>query len=90
MTIAGEGTAAAGGAQSIGPLAEALTRLEGVLAAERPESVLLADDSDTALAAALVATKLSIPVVASDAARSPASENGRLIAQLADTYTAAA
>jgi hypothetical protein len=36
----------------------------------------------------LVAAKLLIPIKASRDATSPASDNARLIAQLADTYTA--
>ena len=39
------------------------------------------------VAAALVAAKLLIRVSAADAARDPASANGRLIAQLAGAYT---
>ena len=48
---------------------------------------MLADDSEEALAAALVATKLLIEVRAAEAARNPESANGRLIAQLAGAYT---
>ena len=50
--------------------------------------MVLADDSDAALAAALVATKLLIDVVATAGrARARSSANGRLIAQLAEAYT---
>jgi hypothetical protein len=72
------------------PLARELTRFEAAALAGKPELVVLADDSDVALAAALVATKLLIPVVAVEGAMSPSSANGRLIAQLADAYTRAA
>jgi UDP-N-acetylglucosamine 2-epimerase len=75
----------AGDKTSSAPLASALLACEAELEAERPERVVLLDDSDVALAAALVATKLLIPVAAASGARSPASANGRLIAQLADS-----
>jgi hypothetical protein len=65
-------------------LAELLVAYEGSFIGERPERVVLADDSDEALAAALVATKLLIPLVARPAAIQGATANGRLIAQLAD------
>jgi hypothetical protein len=68
---------------SIAGLAALLVELEGSLVQSRPDRVLLADASDRALAAALVATKLLIAVEASPAARDPAAANGRLIAQLA-------
>jgi hypothetical protein len=42
---------------------------------------------DTALAAALVATKLGIPVQATAAAREASTTNGLVIAQLAAAYT---
>ncbi len=72
------------------PLARELTRFEADALGRKPERVVLADDSDAALAAALVATKLLIPVEAVEAAMSPSTANGRLIAQLADAYTRAA
>ena len=87
-TIRGDGAAPRDGAGSVAALAGALTELEARFEAERPEAILLVDDSDTALAAALVAAKLLIPIKASGDATSPASDNARLIAQLADTYTA--
>lgn len=90
ITITGNPDAPTGGAESIGPLAAAMTELETRLEAERPEAVVLADDSDRSLAAALVATKLLIPVRATADASSAATANGRLIAQLADAYTAPA
>jgi len=70
-------------ARSAGALAERLRELEGSLTAERPDAVLLADDTDTALAALLVATKLCVPAAAAGPVAST-SPNGRLIAQLAD------
>ncbi len=70
---------------SSAPLARALLAFEAEIEAARPERVLLLDDSDEALAAALVATKLLIPVDAEPGARQPATANGRLIAQLAGT-----
>ena len=68
-------------------LARALASFEADALAQEPDSIVLADDSDAALAAALVAAKLLIRVSAADAARDPSSANGRLIAQLADAYT---
>ena len=88
ITIEGKPTGSRGGPGSIEALARELIRLEARLEHERPESVVLADDSDMALAAALVATKLMIPVEATEAASSSESANGRLIAQLAGPYTA--
>jgi hypothetical protein len=63
-------------------LTAALVALEAQFEAERPEAVVVADDSEAALAAALVATKLLIPLEASDEATT-ASPNGRVLAQLA-------
>jgi UDP-N-acetylglucosamine 2-epimerase len=60
----------------------ALVALEEAFGAERPEAVVVADDSEIALAAALVATKLLIPLEATAAAASD-SPNGRVLAQLA-------
>jgi hypothetical protein len=71
-------------------LTDALRALERRMLADRPQRVVLADDSDTALAAALVATKLEIAVAAQPAARERPSTNGRLIAQLAPAYTESA
>jgi|Tabmets5t2r1_1033131.scaffolds.fasta_scaffold99731_2 hypothetical protein len=67
----------------IAVLAEELLRLESALAERRPAAVLLADTSDRALAAALVATKLLIPVAAVDLDGTDGA-NARLLAQLAD------
>ena len=68
-------------------LARALLEAEQEIERERPETVVLIDDSDRALAVALVALKLLIPVQAQSAASEAPSANGRLIAQLAATYT---
>jgi hypothetical protein len=68
-------------------LAELLVEFEASLARERPERVVVADDSDAALAAALVAAKLLIPLEAMPAATEAPSDNGRVIAQLATAYT---
>jgi hypothetical protein len=68
-------------------LAELLVEFEASLGSKRPERVVLADDSDAALAAALVAAKLLIPIEAMPAAIDAASDNGRVIAQLATAYT---
>ncbi len=71
-----------------GGLAEALREAERLIEEGRPETVTLADDSDFALAAALVATKLLVPVRAAPAAIDGPGANARLIAQLAPSYTA--
>jgi UDP-N-acetylglucosamine 2-epimerase len=63
-------------------LAAALVALETAFEAERPEAVVLADDSEVALAAALVAAKLLIPVETTAGAATD-SPNGRVLAQLA-------
>jgi UDP-N-acetylglucosamine 2-epimerase len=71
------------GEGATGPLAAALVALEERFEAERPEVVVVADDSEMSLAAALVATKLLIPLEATAAATAPESANGRVLAQLA-------
>ena len=71
-------------------LAARLIELEGTMSADPPTRVVLADDSDACLAAALVAAKLGISVVAHRAASEGSSVSSRLIAQLAATYTAPA
>lgn len=71
-------------------LAEALVALEARFDAERPERVVVTDDSDPALAAALVAAKLGIRLEATPDATGEPSDNARVIAQLAGTYTAGA
>lgn len=77
-------------ARATAPLAHALMAFEQRFEADRPEAVVLTDDSDAALAAALVALKLLIAVEAAPAARDAPTANGRLIGQLAGTYTPAA
>ena len=72
---------------STAELADLLLAYEASLSEERPERVVLADDSDASLAAALVAAKLLIPLEAMPAASEAASDNGRVIAQLASAYT---
>ena len=69
------------------PLARDMARFEADALGQKPASIVLADDSDAALAAALVATKLLIPLAAAEGARGRSSVNGRLIAMLADAYT---
>lgn len=63
-------------------LSGALVALEEAFEADRPDAVIVADDSEVALAAALVATKLLIPLEAADGATTD-SPNGRVLAQLA-------
>lgn len=73
------------GAGEVSPtrLAELLIEFERSLTADRPDVVVLGDDSDTALAAGLVASKLLVPLRIGDGAGQPTSVNGRLLAQLA-------
>ena len=68
-------------------LPDALRALERRMLDERPERVVLEDASEAALAAALVATKLGIPVEATTAASGASTVNGRVIAQLVASYT---
>ena len=68
-------------------LAAALVEFEAEVSGRQVESIVLADDSDAALAAALIGTKLPVDVYAVAAAREAASDNGRVIAQLAAAYT---
>ena len=68
---------------SIDGLAALLLEFERTLSADPPDRVVLADDSDEALAAALVAAKLPIELEATASASATTSMNGRLIAQLA-------
>jgi len=63
-------------------LAGLLRSFEHAMSTEPPDLVVLADDSDAALAAALVATKLLIPVSVRGASAA-ASANAAVIAQLA-------
>ena len=60
-----------------------LLEFERTLSADPPDRVVLADDSDESLAAALVAAKLLIELEATASASATTSMNGRLIAQLA-------
>ena len=71
------------------PLADALVGIEQAVEADAPVEIVLADDSDAALAAALVATKVLLAVRAVAAATAGDSVNARLIAQLVPTYNPA-
>jgi thioredoxin reductase len=64
-------------------LAHELLRFESSLGEARPSAVLLVDGGNSALAAALVATKLLVPV-ATVGAEADEAENSALLAQLAD------
>ena len=63
-------------------LPQALRTLERRLLDERPALVVVADASDSALAAVLVASKLGIPVEAMPPATEASSVNGPVIAKL--------
>jgi hypothetical protein len=67
---------------STSELARLLRSFEHSMSAEPPSRVVLADDSDAALAAALVASKLLIPLSVRSATPA-ASRNAAVIAQLA-------
>ena len=69
------------GETEIALLAHELTHLETMLGGQRPDAVVLADAGDRALAGALVATKLLIPVAAVDDSQ---GRNRELLAHLAD------
>jgi UDP-N-acetylglucosamine 2-epimerase len=71
-----------GGDAATARLAAALVALEAEFEATRPEAVVVADDSEVSLAAALVATKLLIPLEATAEATTAQSANGRVLAQL--------
>jgi hypothetical protein len=60
-----------------------LRSYEHTLSADPPDRVVLADDSDAALAAAIVASKLLIPLASRVNASDAANPNGALIARLA-------
>ena len=79
LTVGGED----GARRTVKTLAEALIVAERTISESRPERVQLADDSDLALAAALAAAKLDLPVSATAAALAAPTTNGRLIARLA-------
>ena len=68
-------------------LARCLVALEEALERDPPAVVVVADDSDAALAATLVASKLLIPVEIADESGAGESVNARLISQLAGAYT---
>jgi hypothetical protein len=97
-TLAGEGETAtaariwsheaATAENSVARLAGALVDFEAEALGQEIDSIVLADDSDAALAAALVGTKLPVDVFAVAEARETASANSRLIAQLTAAYTA--
>jgi hypothetical protein len=70
-------------ADEIAALAHELLRLESRLREAPPSAVLLVDGGDTALAAALVATKLLIPVAAVGE-EGERDQNSALLAQLVD------
>ena len=72
----------AGSATSVTALAARLRELEQSMLRVQPDAVLVADDTDTALAAVLVSTKLGVP--AASAGTGSTSPNGGLIAPLAD------
>jgi hypothetical protein len=72
---------------SVGELAAAMIHFEAEASGQEIDSIVLADDSDAALAAALVGTKLPVDVLAVPDARGASSANGRVIAQLAAAYT---
>jgi UDP-N-acetylglucosamine 2-epimerase len=78
-----EGLPEPAGGAATGRLAAALVAFEAEFEAERPDAVVVADDSEVALAAALVATKLLIPLEATAQATAADSPNGRVLAQLA-------
>jgi hypothetical protein len=76
---------AGGGSEAPGSsagLARSLVEFEVQLQRERPDVVQIADASDAALAAAIVAAKLLIPIEAAGLAGDE-SVNARLIARLA-------
>jgi hypothetical protein len=68
---------------SMTEFANLLRSFEESLSRGSPERVVLADDSDAALAAALVAAKLLIPIESRARASRSSSANGLVIAQLA-------
>ena len=70
-----------------GGLPGALREAERRVAEHEPEVVVLEDDSDFALAAALVAAKLLVPIEPRPGAIDPSTTNARLIAQIAPSYT---
>lgn len=85
MSDGGEELVVSGGRDAEGgvaALAAALIEGEHLIDQRRPLRVVLADDSDLALGAALATAKLELPLLATEAARDRTTANGRLIAQL--------
>ncbi len=72
-----------GAESSISTLAAALIAAERSIEQQRPSRVVLADDSDAALAAAIAAVKFELPLLTWAGARDRSTSNGRLIEQLA-------
>ncbi len=72
-----------GAERSVGALAAALIAAEHSIEQRRPARVVLADDSDAALAAAIAAVKFELPVVGGAGTGDRSTSNGRLISQLA-------
>jgi hypothetical protein len=81
------GVPSGAGQAATADLVSALVALEAEFEASRPELVVATDDSETSLAAALVATKMLIPFEATADATDSTSANGRVLAQLATTPT---
>lgn len=78
-----------GGPEEIAAIARELREFERALDQEGPDAVLLASDSNAALAAVLVATKLGAPVGWIEAAdEDSAGANAPLIRHLADAALA--
>ncbi len=67
-------------------LADALVAFERRIIAAHPETVVVEDDSEAALAAVLAALKLGVVVEAGAGATEGESDNARLIGQLT-SYT---
>ena len=86
------GSVPSGSGDEVGQIAAALVELERLLEADPPDAVLLPSASNLALAAALVATKLQIPVASLEGETAgegrPSGINGRLIEQLVDATLA--
>lgn len=76
-------------AGSSAALARCLVELEAEMQRERPQCVVAAGDSDAALAGAIVAAKLLIPVESAPGEAGAGSVNAELISRLAGTYTPA-
>jgi hypothetical protein len=84
-----EGPSAGGGAEEVAAIARELRKFERALNQDGPDAVLLGSNSNAALAAVLVATKLGAPVVRVElAGTDPAGANADLIGHLADAALA--